>query len=57
MSCRFTAAIQTTATEMLYGVAVDASQNVYATGQGNGNFLGETGLGNADAFLVKYSSE
>jgi hypothetical protein len=57
ISCRFTAAIQTTAMEMLYGVAVDASQNVYATGQGNGNFLGETSNGGLDAFLVKYSSE
>lgn len=39
-----------------FGVAVDASGNVYMTGWGSGSMLGQTPIGNLDGFLVKYNA-
>ncbi len=38
------------------GVAVDSSNNIYVTGTTGGGLDGNTGLGGADIFLVKYNS-
>jgi uncharacterized delta-60 repeat protein len=38
------------------GVTVDSSDNIYVTGTTGGGLDGNTGLGGADIFLVKYNS-
>jgi hypothetical protein len=39
-----------------YGVAVDASGNVFITGYTSGGLDGNTNAGGSDMFLVKYNS-
>lgn len=41
--------------EFILGLQVDSANNIYATGQTNGN-LGETNGGNIDIFAVKFNS-
>ncbi len=39
-----------------FGVSVDSSDNVYVTGESEGNFDGHTNSGGKDMFLIKYDS-
>ena len=39
-----------------YGVATDSSGNVYVTGYTEGGLDGNTSVGKADRFVVKYNS-
>ena len=43
-------------TDWAYGVAADASGNVYVTGQACGTFSGQVALGSCDAFLAKLNA-
>jgi len=53
---QWTRQLGTVADDYGWGVAVDASENVYVTGATNGNLDGNTSAGYSDIFLVKYNS-
>ena len=53
---QWTRQLGTTAEDGGYGVAVDGSGNVYVTGHTGGSLDGNTNVGGADIFLVKYDS-
>jgi hypothetical protein len=52
----WTRQLGTTADDCSYGIAVDASRNVYVTGYTEGNLDGNINAGSADIFLVKYDT-
>ncbi len=54
-SPRWTKQLGTPLEDVGYGVAVDASGNVYVTGHTEGSLDGNTNAGDADMFLVKYN--
>ena len=48
--------VGTSSEERAHGVATDSSGNVYLTGYTHGGLDGNTNVGGADLFVVKYHS-
>ena len=56
VTVEWTKQLGTTGSDVVYGVAVDSSNNVYITGQTAGVLDGSGNAGYDDAFLAKYDS-
>ena len=46
----------TSVSEMGQGIAIDSSNQIYLTGETNGDLQGNTNIGSTDVFVVKYNS-
>jgi hypothetical protein len=53
----FLQGFDTAFSDAVFGVAIDASRNVYSTGFTGGALNGQTALGSGDCFLTKHNSE
>jgi len=54
---QWTKQLGTSSDEIVWGLSVDLSDNIYITGYTDGGLDGNTNLGSNDAFFIKYNSQ